>query len=193
MAGFLYSLWDRAAAMGGDTILGTYNRIVGVKFKDNAVAEGFVAQAHNTELWHDYLPTDVIVTRSDSLVLITWPDGMNAPVGGEGEGEDDEPVTGPIAVAAAGAGSTSDSGTVTFSGGPAEGNHTVTVTAAVDGGSDIVVTHDFEEGDEALAVATAVKSAINAEADLTAVRDGLAITVTPATGTSLTKLTAAIA
>ena len=172
--------------MGGDTILGTYNRIVGVKFKDNAAAEGFASQAHNIELWHDYLPPDAEVVRSDSLVMIKWPDGMVPE-------HAIEPDLFPVTVVAAGAGPTAVSGTLTFAGGPSNADGTVTVTFAVDGATDVVVPISFNSGDTAAEVATAVKTLVGAEVSVTTARDLLVVTVSPASGTNLTKLTATIA
>ena len=84
-------------------------------------------------------------------------------------------------------------GTLTIAGGPADADSTITVTTAVDGGADIVVTHSVTKDDAANVVAAAVQAAVDAEADLTAGVSCAVITITPASGTSLTKLEATIA
>lgn len=98
-----------------------------------------------------------------------------------------------ITAVAAGAGPAATEATVTFAAGPANADATCTVTVAVDSGVDIVLTHDFSLGDTAAAVAAAVQAVVDADEALTATVDGLVVTVTPTSGTNITKLEVAIA
>lgn len=98
-----------------------------------------------------------------------------------------------ITAVAAGAAVDSDTGTLTFAGGPSIADATVTVTAAVDGGSDIVVTYDVTKDDSVESVVAGVQAAVAAEADLTATTSGRVVSVSPATGDFITKLQVAVA
>ena len=98
-----------------------------------------------------------------------------------------------ITVTAAGAAADATEGTVTVGGGPAAADGTITVTAAVDAGEDIVLTYGVTKDDNALAVASGVQGAVDADAALTATVNGTVVTVSPTSGTNLVKLTATIA
>jgi len=98
-----------------------------------------------------------------------------------------------ITAVAAGAAADSDTGTLTFAGGPSAADVTVTVTAAVDAGEDIVVTYDVTKDDSVESVVAGVLAAVDGETDLTATAAGLVVSVSPATGDFITKLEVAIA
>jgi len=98
-----------------------------------------------------------------------------------------------VTCVAAGAGPAAAEGTLTFAGGPADADSTVTVTAAVDGGADIVVTHSVTKDDVLNTIVGAVQASIETEVDLTASAFGDVVIVAPASGTNLTKLEVSIA
>lgn len=89
MSGFLHSLITRVGVLGGDQIFGKHSRLVGIKFRDVSDAIGFVEHAHDATLWHDYMPSDARLLRSDSLVMIQWPDSFDPGTTGDTGGGTD--------------------------------------------------------------------------------------------------------
>lgn len=98
-----------------------------------------------------------------------------------------------VTAVADGAGVAATEATVTFDGGPADADATITVTAAIDGGTDTVLTYDFGMSDHLDVIVQGTLAVIDADAALTAVANGNVVTVTPTSGTNITKLEVAIA
>jgi hypothetical protein len=98
-----------------------------------------------------------------------------------------------VTAVADGAGVAATEATITLDGGPADAAATITVTVAVDGGTDIVLTYDFEMSEHLGYIVQGTLAAIDADAALTAVANGNVISITPTTGDYITKLEVAIA
>jgi hypothetical protein len=102
-------------------------------------------------------------------------------------------VPAPITAIAAGAGPAATEGTITINGGPSDSAYTVTVTAAIDAGLDIVVNYSVADDEKKDSIAAGIQALLDAEADLIAVVSANIVGVAPATGTNLTKLEVSVA
>lgn len=73
MNGFLFSLWERTAELGGIIHESDDHQIIGVTFKNEEDAAGFVKYAGNPDMWIDALNGNAILTKDGLEVHISWP------------------------------------------------------------------------------------------------------------------------
>lgn len=73
MSGFLFSLWERTAELGGIIHENDEHQIIGVTFKSEEDAAGFVKYACNPDMWIDALNHRAILNKNAREVHINWP------------------------------------------------------------------------------------------------------------------------